>query len=208
MWWLQIHSFICYFSFREAKKNVEALANSPENTQTCSLQAAESLEVEAKSPADDHPFPEPRLPYPFTSCLTEKEQKTYLYLMTKFSKRRNHFQVNAASQREYFAYVVRDKHMTITKGVIWFFFLTKHKRKGKNWFSVQFVIEFMVLWKVIKVWSIQGNLFNRNWKSIWLFHWNGGLWLFYFVGVFLSDLNNWVSAMCLDGPPCWVGGAC
>ncbi|NXV07262.1 ICE2 protein, partial [Cettia cetti] len=88
-----------------AKKNVETLANSSENRQTCSMQAAESLEVEAKSPANEHPLPEPRLPYPFTSCLTEKDQKTYLYLMTKFSKIRNHFQVNAASQREFFTYM-------------------------------------------------------------------------------------------------------
>ncbi|NXR33377.1 ICE2 protein, partial [Zosterops hypoxanthus] len=92
-------------SNREAKKKAEALANSSENRQTCSLQATESLEVEAESPADDHPFPEPRLPYPFTSCLTEKEQKTYLYLMTKFSKKRNRFQVDAESQREFFTYM-------------------------------------------------------------------------------------------------------
>ncbi|NXK61257.1 ICE2 protein, partial [Sylvietta virens] len=98
-------SELWHLSNREAKKNVEALASSSENRQTCSAQAAESLEVEAKSPADDHPLPEPRLPYPFTSCLTEKEQKTYLYLMTKFSKKRNHFQVNAASQREFFTYM-------------------------------------------------------------------------------------------------------
>ncbi|NXT99368.1 ICE2 protein, partial [Buphagus erythrorhynchus] len=96
---------ICYFSFRVLKKSVEALANSSENRQTSRLQAADSLEVEAKSPADDHPLPEPRLPYPFTSCLSEKEQKTYLYLMTKFSKKRNNFQVNAASQREFFTYM-------------------------------------------------------------------------------------------------------
>ncbi|NXP34935.1 ICE2 protein, partial [Leiothrix lutea] len=98
-------SELWHLSNREAKKN-EALANSSDNRQTCSLQAAESLEVEeAKSPADDPPFPEPRLPYPFTSCLTEKEQKTYLYLMTKFSKKRNHFQVDAESQREFFTYM-------------------------------------------------------------------------------------------------------
>ncbi|NXQ61016.1 ICE2 protein, partial [Anthoscopus minutus] len=98
-------SELWHLSKREAKKNVEALANSSENKQTCSVQAAESLEMEAKSPANDHPFPEPRLPYPFTSCLNEKEQKMYLYLMTKFSKKRNHFQVNAASQREFFTYM-------------------------------------------------------------------------------------------------------
>ncbi|NXO65959.1 ICE2 protein, partial [Phainopepla nitens] len=98
-------SELWHLSNREAKKNVEALANSSENRQTCSVQAAEPLEVEAKSPTDDYPLPEPRLPYPFTSCLTEKEQKTYLYLMTKFSKERNHFQVNAASQREFFTYM-------------------------------------------------------------------------------------------------------
>ncbi|XP_074011932.1 little elongation complex subunit 2 [Numenius arquata] len=92
-------------SNREAKKNVEALADSSENRQTCSIQAADLVEVEAKSTTDDHPFPEPRLPYPFTSCLTEKDQKTYLYLMTKYSKKINHFQVNAASQRELFTYL-------------------------------------------------------------------------------------------------------
>ncbi|XP_059714116.1 little elongation complex subunit 2 isoform X1 [Haemorhous mexicanus] len=98
-------SELWHLSNREAKKNAEALANSSENRQACGMQAAESLEVEAKGPADDHPLPEPRLPYPFTSCLTEKEQKTYLYLMTKFSKKGNHFQVNEASQREFFTYM-------------------------------------------------------------------------------------------------------
>ncbi|KAJ7395245.1 hypothetical protein BTVI_156683 [Pitangus sulphuratus] len=84
----------------EAKKNVEALGNSSENRQ-----AAESAGAEAKSTSEEHPFPEPRVPYPFTSCLSEKEQKTYLYLMTKYSKKPNHFQVNAASQRELFTYL-------------------------------------------------------------------------------------------------------
>ncbi|NXA90419.1 ICE2 protein, partial [Melanocharis versteri] len=92
-------------SNREPKKNVEALANSSENRQSCSMQPVDSLEVKAKSPADYDHLPEPRLPYPFTSSLSEKEQKTYLYLMTKFSKKRNHFQVNAASQREFFTYM-------------------------------------------------------------------------------------------------------
>ncbi|XP_029871550.1 little elongation complex subunit 2 isoform X2 [Aquila chrysaetos chrysaetos] len=98
-------SELWHLSNREAKRNVEALANSSENRQTCSMQAADPVEVEAKGTTDDHPFPEPRLPYPFTSCLTEKEQKTYLYLMTKYSKKPLHFQVNAASQRELFTYL-------------------------------------------------------------------------------------------------------
>ncbi|NWW95666.1 ICE2 protein, partial [Rhynochetos jubatus] len=92
-------------SNREAKKSVETLANSSGNSQPCSIQAADPVEVEAKSTTDHHPFPEPRIPYPFTSCLTEKEQKTYLYLMTKYSRKINHFQVNAASQRELFTYL-------------------------------------------------------------------------------------------------------
>ncbi|NXU49024.1 ICE2 protein, partial [Turnix velox] len=91
-------------SNREAKKNVEALANSSENRQISSSQAADLAEVEAKSTTGDQPFPEPRVPYPFTSCLTVKEQKKYLYLMTKYSKKLNHFQVNAASQRELLTY--------------------------------------------------------------------------------------------------------
>ncbi|NXG73161.1 ICE2 protein, partial [Baryphthengus martii] len=98
-------SELWHLSNREAKKNVETLANSSENRQTCGLQAADPVEGEVKSTTTDHPFPEPRLPYPFTSCLTEKEQKTYLYLMTKYSKKMNHLQVNGASQREWFTYL-------------------------------------------------------------------------------------------------------
>ncbi|KFU99873.1 NMDA receptor-regulated protein 2, partial [Pterocles gutturalis] len=98
-------SELWHLSNREAKKKVEALANSPENRQTCSMQSADPVEVEAKSTTDNNPFPEPRLPYPFTSCLTEKEQKTYLYLMTKYSKKKKNFQINAASQRELFTYL-------------------------------------------------------------------------------------------------------
>ncbi|NXK39801.1 ICE2 protein, partial [Piprites chloris] len=98
-------SELWHLSRREAKKKVEALGNSSENRQPCEVQAAESAEAEAKSTSDAHPFPEPRLPYPFTSCLSEKEQKTYLYLMTKYSKKINHFQVNAASQRELCTYL-------------------------------------------------------------------------------------------------------
>lgn len=85
---------------------MEILANSSENKQIGNIQATNAVGVVTKTTTDDHPFPEPRLPYPFTSCLTEKEQKTYLYLMTKFSKTPNHFPLNAASQRELLMYLV------------------------------------------------------------------------------------------------------
>ncbi|NXF86965.1 ICE2 protein, partial [Eubucco bourcierii] len=98
-------SELWFLSNRETKKNAEVLANSSENRQNCGMQAADSDEVGAKSTTNDHPFPEPRLPYPFTSCLTEKEQETYLRLMIKFSKKGSHFQVNAANQRELFTYL-------------------------------------------------------------------------------------------------------
>ncbi|NWS76405.1 ICE2 protein, partial [Crotophaga sulcirostris] len=94
-------SELWHLSNSEAKKNVETLAN----RQTCGMQAADPFKEEAKSTTDDDRFPEPRVPYPFTSCLTEKEQKTYLYLMTKYSKKKIHFPVNAASQRELSMYL-------------------------------------------------------------------------------------------------------
>lgn len=96
---------------------MEVLANSSENKQADNIQATNAVEVEAKATADNHPFPEPRLPYPFTSCLTEKEQKTYLHLMTKFSKTPNHFPLNAASQREFLTYLVSGKRVYIHIGV-------------------------------------------------------------------------------------------
>ncbi|NWX96732.1 ICE2 protein, partial [Nothoprocta ornata] len=88
-------------SNRQANKNAEVPVNTSEDKQACNVQ----VEVKTKPTADDEPFPEPRLPYPFTSCLSEKEQRTYLHLMTKFSKKPNHFQVSAASQRELFTYM-------------------------------------------------------------------------------------------------------
>ncbi|NXD23821.1 ICE2 protein, partial [Spelaeornis formosus] len=88
-------------SFREAKKTAEALAQSSEGRQAGGAAAPPAVE----SPTDGLPPPEPRVPYPFTSCLSGKEQKTYLYLMNKFSKTANYFQVNAASQREFFTYM-------------------------------------------------------------------------------------------------------
>ncbi|NXO04929.1 ICE2 protein, partial [Rhinopomastus cyanomelas] len=97
-------SELWHLSNRQAKKNVEALANSSENRLACDVQAADPVAAEVKSPTDNHPLPEPRVPYPFASCLTEKEQKTYLYLMSKYSKKLNHFQVSAANQRELFTY--------------------------------------------------------------------------------------------------------
>ncbi|NXI48030.1 ICE2 protein, partial [Galbula dea] len=98
-------SELWHLSNREAKKNVEALADFSESRQSCGMRAADPVEVEAKSTTDDHTFPEPRVPYPFTSCLTEKEQKTYLYLMTKYSKKPKQCRVNAGSQRELFTYL-------------------------------------------------------------------------------------------------------
>ncbi|XP_065703330.1 little elongation complex subunit 2 isoform X2 [Patagioenas fasciata] len=94
-----------HLSNREAKKKAETLAESSGNRQTCSMQAADPVEVEVKNTTDDHRFPEPRLPYPFTSCLTAEEQKMYLYLKTKYSKRVNHCQADAVSERELLMYL-------------------------------------------------------------------------------------------------------
>lgn len=101
-----VSAFIYYFSFREAKKKTETLAKSSGSRQTCSMQAADPVEVEVKNTTDDHHFPEPRLPYPFTSCLTAEEQKMYLYLTTKYSKKVNHCQADAVSERELLMYLV------------------------------------------------------------------------------------------------------
>uniref|UniRef100_H3BDG7 Interactor of little elongation complex ELL subunit 2 n=1 Tax=Latimeria chalumnae TaxID=7897 RepID=H3BDG7_LATCH len=47
-------------------------------------------EEETKPPAETIAFPEPRVPYPRLSSFTEMEQKNYVYLMTKFSKRNSY----------------------------------------------------------------------------------------------------------------------
>ncbi|XP_032654400.1 little elongation complex subunit 2 isoform X2 [Chelonoidis abingdonii] len=87
------------------EENVEASVNSVEDVKTFNTQAAAPAEEEVKPAADDNPFPEPRIPYPYVSSLTEKEQKTYLYLMTKFSKNPLSYQFIATHQREYSQYL-------------------------------------------------------------------------------------------------------
>ncbi|XP_074863182.1 little elongation complex subunit 2 isoform X2 [Carettochelys insculpta] len=86
-------------SNKHKQENVEAPVNSVEDEKTFNKQAPAEEEVEPT--ADDNPFPEPRIPYPFVSSLTEEEQKTYLYLMTKFSKSPTPYQLNAKYQRDY-----------------------------------------------------------------------------------------------------------
>ncbi|EMP23873.1 NMDA receptor-regulated protein 2, partial [Chelonia mydas] len=92
-------------SNKHKEENVEASINSVEDVKTFNTQAAAPAEEEVKPTADDNPFPEPRIPYPYVSSLTEKEQKTYLYLMTKFSKNPASYQFIATYQREYSQYL-------------------------------------------------------------------------------------------------------
>ncbi|XP_073159733.1 little elongation complex subunit 2 isoform X3 [Lepidochelys kempii] len=92
-------------SNKHKEENVEASINSVEDAKSFNTQAAAQAEEEVKPTADDNPFPEPRIPYPYVSSLTEKEQKTYLYLMTKFSKNPASYQFTATYQREYSQYL-------------------------------------------------------------------------------------------------------
>ncbi|KAH1184083.1 hypothetical protein KIL84_014699 [Mauremys mutica] len=92
-------------SNKHKEENVEASVNSVEDAKTFNTQAAAPAEEEVKPAADDNPFPEPRIPYPYVSSLTEKEQKTYLYLMTKFSKNPLSYQFISTHQREYSQYL-------------------------------------------------------------------------------------------------------
>ncbi|XP_075753801.1 little elongation complex subunit 2 isoform X3 [Pelodiscus sinensis] len=87
------------------EENVEASVNAVEDEKTFNKQSAASAEEEVRSTAYDNPFPEPRIPYPYVSNLTEKEQKTYLYLMTKFSKKRVPHQFSVKYEREYSQYL-------------------------------------------------------------------------------------------------------
>ncbi|XP_006020098.1 little elongation complex subunit 2 isoform X1 [Alligator sinensis] len=103
-------------SNRHTEKNVDLSPNHEEDKQTCNTQteddkemrnaqAAVPAEVEIKPTPNDTFFPEPRIPYPYVSCLTEDEQKIYLYLLTKYARKPASHQVNAANQREYLQYL-------------------------------------------------------------------------------------------------------
>nr|XP_033776371.1 little elongation complex subunit 2 isoform X2 [Geotrypetes seraphini] len=55
-----------------------------------SSQPSTSVEESVKPSTVTAPFPEPRIPYPYFSCLTEKEQKIYVHLMAKYASNRKY----------------------------------------------------------------------------------------------------------------------
>uniref|UniRef100_A0A8D0GYG1 Interactor of little elongation complex ELL subunit 2 n=1 Tax=Sphenodon punctatus TaxID=8508 RepID=A0A8D0GYG1_SPHPU len=92
-------------SKRPVEENVDVSTNSVEEEQTGSTQAAVSAEVEVKHTTDSVSFPEARISYPYFSRLNEREQKTYLYLLVKYTKKSASNLANTIIERDYFQYV-------------------------------------------------------------------------------------------------------
>uniref|UniRef100_A0A6I8NTS1 Interactor of little elongation complex ELL subunit 2 n=1 Tax=Ornithorhynchus anatinus TaxID=9258 RepID=A0A6I8NTS1_ORNAN len=92
-------------STRQIGENVEASANPVESEPTTSSPASAQARVEIKNPKEIVPLPEPRIPYPYFSSLTEGEQKTYVYLLNKYSKQPGSYEAAASNKREYFQYL-------------------------------------------------------------------------------------------------------
>ncbi|XP_038602921.1 little elongation complex subunit 2 isoform X2 [Tachyglossus aculeatus] len=99
-------------STRQVGENVEAPANPVENEPTTSAPAAAQAKVEIKNTKESIPLPQPRIPYPYFSCLTEGEQKTYVYLLNKYSKKPGSYEAATSNKREYFQYLTMKERVS------------------------------------------------------------------------------------------------
>ncbi|XP_007479575.2 little elongation complex subunit 2 [Monodelphis domestica] len=90
-------------SKRPIGENLDASANPVENEPTVNSVAEANEDV--KTTIEIVPFPEPRTPYPYFSRFSEREQKCYVDLQNKYSKKSINFKTLGFNKKEYFHYL-------------------------------------------------------------------------------------------------------
>ncbi|XP_051829757.1 little elongation complex subunit 2-like [Antechinus flavipes] len=91
-------------SKRPIGENLDASANPVENEPA--VNSAAQANADVKTTIEIVPFPEPRIPYPYFSRFSEREQKCYVDLHNKYSKKPINFKTVGLNKKEYFQYMV------------------------------------------------------------------------------------------------------
>uniref|UniRef100_H9GRV6 Little elongation complex subunit 2 C-terminal domain-containing protein n=1 Tax=Anolis carolinensis TaxID=28377 RepID=H9GRV6_ANOCA len=90
-------------SKRPAQGSAESAPNAVQENKVSDGQAAMKPAREAeKPPAETPPFQDPRVPFPYFSSLTDKDQRRYLFLLSKFANANN---VAPSKQKDYSQYL-------------------------------------------------------------------------------------------------------
>ncbi|XP_036592244.1 little elongation complex subunit 2 [Trichosurus vulpecula] len=90
-------------SKRPIGENLDASANPVENEPA--VNSAAQANGDVKTTIEIVPFPEPRIPYPHFSRFSEREQKCYVDLQNKYSKKPINFKISGLNKKEYFQYL-------------------------------------------------------------------------------------------------------
>ncbi|XP_074090386.1 little elongation complex subunit 2 isoform X2 [Macrotis lagotis] len=90
-------------SKRPIGENLDASANPVENEPA--VNSAAQANVNVKTTIEIVPYPEPRIPYPYFSRFSEREQKCYVDLQNKYSKKPINFKTLGLNKKEYFQYL-------------------------------------------------------------------------------------------------------
>ncbi|XP_020824321.1 little elongation complex subunit 2 [Phascolarctos cinereus] len=90
-------------SKRPIGENLDASANPVENEPA--VNSAAQANGDVKTTIEIVPFPEPRIPYPYFSRFSEREQKCYVDLQNKYSKKPVNFKTSGLNKKEYFQYL-------------------------------------------------------------------------------------------------------
>ncbi|XP_072472580.1 little elongation complex subunit 2 isoform X2 [Notamacropus eugenii] len=90
-------------SKRPIGENLDASANPVENEPA--VNSAAQANGDVKTTIEIVPFPEPRIPYPYFSRFSEREQKCYVDLQNKYSKKPTNFKTSGLNKKEYFQYL-------------------------------------------------------------------------------------------------------
>ncbi|KAM9063574.1 little elongation complex subunit 2 [Sarcophilus harrisii] len=90
-------------SKRPIGENLDASANPVENEPA--VNSAAQANGDVKTTIEIVPFPEPRIPYPYFSRFSEREQKCYVDLHNKYSKKPINFKTVGLNKKEYFQYM-------------------------------------------------------------------------------------------------------
>ncbi|XP_043845902.1 little elongation complex subunit 2 [Dromiciops gliroides] len=94
-------------SKRPIGKNLDASAKPVENEPA--VNSAVQAIGDVKTTIEIVPFPEPRIPYPYFSRFSEREQKCYVDLQNKYSKKPINFKTLGLHKKEYFQYLEMKK---------------------------------------------------------------------------------------------------
>lgn len=98
-------SSLVLFCFRQAALGTSVPNSGQENRTSSKQPSGKPANRAAKPLAEEAPFNDRHVPYPYFSSLTEREQRRYLFLLSKYAKADPN-RIDLSRQKDYTEYLV------------------------------------------------------------------------------------------------------